>query len=136
MKTNNDKFERVIKTEKTEINKLVYDSVEYLLKWKKSGLAADTDEFFFRLIIDELLANAFKHGNKGNPDKNIHVQITPKGSHVEIMVEDQGVGFSMGKVPDPTKENKYKKSGRGIKLMQEVSEIRCNKKGNCLYCKL
>ena len=136
MKNIEDKFERVIKTEKSEISTLIYDSIEYLLNWKKSGLAAETDEFFFRLIIDELLENAFKHGNKGNPEKNIHVLITPEGSHVEIMVEDEGNGFLIEKVPDPLQEDKYKKSGRGLKLLQEVSDVRSNKKGNCLYCKL
>ena len=136
MKQTDDKFERVIKTERTAINQLIYDSIEYLIKWKKSGLAAETDEFFYRLIIDELLENAFKHGNEANPDKNIHVLIIPENNHVEIMVEDEGKGFSIEKVPDPTKEDVYKKSGRGIKLLQEVSDIRSNEKGNCLFCKL
>ena len=54
----------------------------------------------------------------------------------EIMVKDEGYGFSIEKVPDPLKEYKYKKSGRGIKLMQEVSEVSNNNKGNCLFCKL
>ena len=55
---------------------------------------------------------------------------------MEIMVEDEGNGFSIEKVPDPLNEDKYKKSGRGLKLLQEVSDVRSNKKGNCLFCKL
>lgn len=136
MKDLNEQFKKVIKTDRNEIGLLIYDAIEFLCNKKKEGLALDTDEFFFRLTLDELLENAMKHGNKYEYEKNIILTITPYQKNVEIMVQDEGIGFSLEKVPDPKKESKYKKSGRGIYLLQEVTELSSNSKGNCIIAKL
>ena len=129
-------FKRVINTDKREVELLIYDAIEFLCQNKKIGMAINTDEFFFRLTLDELLENAMKHGNKFEFEKKITVQIKPDAQHIEVQVEDEGSGFSLEKVPDPLKEDRYKKSGRGISLLQEVTELKLGPKGNCLIAKL
>ena len=135
-KAENKKFERVINTDKREVELLIYEAIEFLCNSKKDGMALNTDEFFFRLTLDELLENAMKHGNKYEFDKKITVSITPDPQRIEIRVQDEGNAFYLEKVPDPRKEDKYKKSGRGITLLQEVTELKLGPNGNCLIAKL
>ncbi len=138
MKEMNNKeiFKRVIKTDKREIEMLLYDAMEFLCNKKKEGFVQDTDEFFFRLTLDELLENAMKHGNKYEYEKNITLSLVPTLRNIELQVEDEGNGFSLEKIPKPHQEDKFKKSGRGIHIIQEVSKLTTNAKGNCIIAKL
>lgn len=75
--------------------------------------------FAIKLALEEAMINAIKHGNRLDMKKYVHVnyQVTPQ--QVEIIIEDEGVGFCRDDVPDPTlEENITKCSGRGILLME------------------
>jgi serine/threonine-protein kinase RsbW len=77
------------------------------------------DIFAMKLSLEEGLINAIKHGNKLNPDKRVKIEADISNQQVEIMIEDQGPGFSKKDVPDPTlEENLEKCSGRGILLIE------------------
>lgn len=129
-------FKRVIKTEKSEAELLIYDAIEFLCTCKARGLGQRTDEFYFRLTLDELIENAMKHGNNYQYEKNITVAITASPEYMEVSVQDEGNGFSLEKVPHPKWEDKFKKSGRGIHLIQGFSEVTTNPKGNIIIAKL
>ncbi len=78
-----------------------------------------TSSFAIRLAMEEAVSNAFKHGNKNDPDKNVHVRFRVSSEAVEIEIEDEGPGFDISAVPDPTQpENIEIPSGRGIVLMR------------------
>jgi serine/threonine-protein kinase RsbW len=74
--------------------------------------------FAIKLALEEGITNAIKHGNKFDPGKKVHVDYTVTPQRFEITIEDEGPGFDLGDVPDPTAdENLEKCSGRGILLI-------------------
>ena len=85
---------------------------------KDNGLG---DEFAsaIDLAVRESVANAVKHGNKFDPEKNVEVTLQRSDSGVVILVRDYGAGFSPDEVADPTNPaNLLKDSGRGILFMR------------------
>ena len=91
-----------------------------------------TDELahWIELTISESMINAIQHGNKADPTKKATLKISSDGDNLEIIVEDQGKGFTLDKVADPTDTaNLLKPSGRGILIirsfMDEVDLTEC-----------
>lgn len=75
--------------------------------------------FGMRLALEEAIVNAIKHGNGFAEDKTVIVDYEMTDELVRVTVQDQGEGFDLSDVPDPTDEvNLDKPSGRGIMLMQ------------------
>ena len=95
---------------------------------------APRDVFSVRLALEEALVNAIKHGNKMDPDKVVNVKWEIDDEHVRVVIEDQGEGFPIDDVPDPTDdENLDKPGGRGIMLMRSfMSVVEYNESGNRL----
>ena len=88
--------------------------------------------FALRLSLEEALSNAIRHGNKGDKNKKIQIRYHMNAERIDIYVGDEGEGFDLKKVPDPTrKENLEIPSGRGIMLMQAyMNLVEYNKVGN------
>ncbi len=79
----------------------------------------DASTFAVRLALEEAVANAFRHGNREDPEKTVTVRYAVSGHQIELAVEDEGPGFDPGAVPDPTEDaNLEIPSGRGIMLMR------------------
>ena len=95
---------------------------------------SDRDLFVMRLAIEEAVVNAIKHGNKRDPNKRVFVRCQVDAQKVWLQIEDEGDGFVLAEVPDPTaEENLDKPSGRGIRLMESfLTSIDYNDKGNCV----
>ena len=94
----------------------------------------DRDLFGVRLALEEALVNAIKHGNGMDPSKEVHIDCSFDDDRVTIVIEDEGPGFDVGNVPDPTTdENLDKPGGRGIMLMRSfMSRVEYNDSGNRL----
>ena len=92
------------------------------------------DLFGMRLALEEAVANAVKHGNRGDPAKSVFVRdrVTPGQTLAEV--EDQGAGFDPGRVPDPlAPENLERPCGRGLLLMRSyMTWVRYNDRGNAV----
>lgn len=90
------------------------------------------DIFCMRLAIEEAVTNAIKHGNRRDLAKTVRVSCDVDARRVRLIVEDEGPGFDLQSVPDPTAdENLDKPSGRGIRLMQSfLSSVEYNERGN------
>ena len=88
--------------------------------------------FAIKLALEEGLNNAIRHGNGSDIRKSIQLSYDITGSRVVITIADEGAGFQLDDVPDPTiDENLEKPSGRGIMLMRAyMDEVRFNKRGN------
>jgi serine/threonine-protein kinase RsbW len=89
------------------------------------GLSEDL-AYWMELTISESVINAIRHGNQFDPAKKARLAISCDGESVEVIVEDQGEGFDLEELADPTKaENLLKPCGRGILIirsfMDEVS---------------
>jgi len=78
---------------------------------------------WIELTISESMINAIQHGNKSDPTKEASLKITSDGEMIEIIVEDEGRGFTLEKVADPTDgANLLKPSGRGILIIRSFMD--------------
>ncbi len=86
------------------------------------------------VTVDEAVTNAIKHGNKFQEDKKVYIDIHIDIDRIKIIVADEGPGFNVKAVPDPTDPTNFlKPSGRGILFMSiGMDEVRYNEKGNIL----
>jgi serine/threonine-protein kinase RsbW len=79
--------------------------------------------YWMELTICESMINAIRHGNKCDPAKKAHLKISLIDSQIEIIVEDQGRGFSLSDLADPTEsKNLLKPSGRGILIIRSFMD--------------
>ncbi len=83
------------------------------------------------IALREALANAVTHGNHQNPRKHVYVTCRCEPEEVSIAVKDEGRGFDLSEVPDPTApENMGSIHGRGILLMKAfMDEVRFEEGG-------
>jgi Anti-sigma regulatory factor (Ser/Thr protein kinase) len=103
-----------------------------ILKWLEPRKLSESELFDIRLCVEEVVRNAMTHGN--NDDKNLNVLVSYwlAGESLIIEVEDEGKGFDLGKVPDPTAgDNLEKGSGRGVYIVRKlIDKMEFNDKGN------
>jgi serine/threonine-protein kinase RsbW len=86
---------------------------------KQAGLDGE-EEYWIVTALREAVANAVRHGNRAEPEREVRVDYAVDGNTFTICVEDQGDGFEPSEVPDPTDpENLLRPSGRGIFYMQQ-----------------
>ena len=75
------------------------------------------------IAIDEALVNAVQHGNHQLPWKKVHVRCRISAELIQIEITDEGEGFDLRKVPDPTDPERIRKAtGRGIHLMRHFMD--------------
>ena len=85
---------------------------------KETDFTEDIQEQI-NLAVIEAGTNAIKHGNKENPIKRATINFTLAEDKLEIVIEDEGEGFTRKEVADPLDpENLLKSSGRGLFLME------------------
>jgi serine/threonine-protein kinase RsbW len=98
---------------------------------KKLGVS---DEVYGKILIStvEAVNNAILHGNKGDINKMVTVNISADGNVLDITVTDEGEGFEYGNLPDPTDpKNIENLHGRGVFLMRRLADnIEYNTSGN------
>lgn len=88
----------------------------------RSGVADDA-AFGIDMAVREAVTNAVVHGNGQDEDKVVDIVLRSSPEAVEISVHDQGPGFNLKEVPDPTAaENILKTSGRGIFFMRSFMD--------------
>lgn len=86
------------------------------------GFDEDTT-YWVWLATQEALNNAIKHGNKMDEKKMVDFSIRIENGEFRIMIKDEGEGFDVNSIPDPTKpENLLKTSGRGIFYMKSFMD--------------
>ena len=83
------------------------------------------------IALREALANAIIHGNHQNSRKHVHVRCRCRLDEVSIAVRDEGRGFDVNTLADPTApENTESVHGRGIYLMKSLmDEVRFEEGG-------
>lgn len=75
------------------------------------------------IAIREAVANAIKHGNQQDPEKEVEVELAVAPDQAVIRVHDQGEGFDLEDVGDPlAPENLLKPNGRGIFYMRSFMD--------------
>jgi serine/threonine-protein kinase RsbW len=81
----------------------------------------DGDQLYWVVTaLREAMANAVRHGNRLQPERKVHVDLSVDPDAVTIRIDDEGEGFDPSRIPDPTQpENLLRPSGRGIFYMQQ-----------------
>ncbi len=76
------------------------------------------------LACDEAITNAIVHGNDSRADKKVSIQIYVSPNRFRIRVRDEGEGFKLADVADPTEgEALMRSSGRGVFLMKSIMDV-------------
>jgi len=90
------------------------------------------DIFCIHLALEEAVANAIKHGNRHDPAKCVHIRCLLWPDRVRIEIADEGAGFRLSDVPDPTRPDRIESpTGRGIMLMRSfMSRVEFAPPGN------
>lgn len=103
------------------------------------GKVNDSTIFELQVILNEVLINAVRHGNREDERKYVKVQAGVSGQNVMfIIVEDEGGGYDFSdtcscrkpycEVTDPLD---ITESGRGIMIIRSLCDIvKVNAKGN------
>jgi len=109
----------ILKSKRSEINKL-----ENLLFTLNEFYCINQERFInFNIAVSEALINAIVHGNKEVEEKRVLVDIYENADSLEVVVKDEGEGFNLNKLPDPTKsENLHKEHGRGVYIMKLLTD--------------
>ncbi len=117
-----------IKSDLKEITPVVNEIAAYL----KSRGVDDNVLHDLKLVIDEALINAMKHGNKFQAGLPVVIDFNCSPNKISIAVQDTGDGYEYNKLPDPTSgENITKGHGRGVFLIRKLmDEVHFNKSGN------
>jgi serine/threonine-protein kinase RsbW len=120
-------LERSLPSEVASISPFV-DKLMPLIK--KCGCVPEGDSDV-EIALREALANAIIHGNHENPRKHVHVRCRCKPDEISIAVKDEGQGFDINKMPDPTApQNTGSVHGRGTYLMRALmDEVRFEEGG-------
>ena len=86
------------------------------------------------IALDEAIVNAVKHGNKCDSRKAVHIVAEFSVEGVRFTIADEGAGFELEKVPDPTQPCRLlEPSGRGLLLIHHIMDEVCfNQSGNRL----
>ena len=110
------------------ISPFVNELMRFVLNFRN----ADGSEMEIEIAVREALANAVIHGNCESAQERVHVTCR---CHVDgeviVTVRDEGQGFEITAVPDPTApENQLFTHGRGIFLMKMLmDEVRFERDG-------
>ena len=90
------------------------------------------DIFAVRVVLQQAVANAVRHGNGNDPSKHVDIFYLVSPNEVLAEVHDQGPGFDPDEVPNPMMlENRERRCGRGVFLMRIYSTwVSFSKPGN------
>jgi serine/threonine-protein kinase RsbW len=110
-------YSLVLPSDRKEISKF-----ESLLVEINNEFGMAMEKFInFQIAASEAIVNAIVHGNKQNPAKKVYVEVTTDDEKLEMKIRDEGEGFDVSKLPDPTDEsNLYKESGRGVFIIRSL----------------
>ncbi len=96
------------------------DKAEALVMREAANLGfEDDDQHQIGMAVRECMVNAVVHGNRYNKKKSVHLDIEASGGELAVTIGDEGEGFDLSSLPDPTSpENLLRQSGRGILLIR------------------
>ena len=86
------------------------------------------------LAVDEALTNAIVHGNAGNPNKSVEVEVMIDAQMLRLKITDQGRGFRSENRRDPLDPNNLMTAGgRGVYLIEQVmDDVQWTRDGCCI----
>lgn len=119
-----EKYSLVLKSNRNEIKKF-----DILLEQVNRKFALAVEKYInLQIACSEALINAIVHGNKEDEHKNVYTDIEINAVQMMVRIKDEGEGFKIEEVPDPTSnENLMKECGRGIFIIRSlVDDFKCS----------
>jgi serine/threonine-protein kinase RsbW len=118
--------------EKIEVNIQVPNQTRYLGLIGKIGedmaralkrYQGDREElaYHINLVLTEAMANAIRHANEGDPEKEVHITISIHDNSLSIRVFDQGQGFDICELPSPDFKG-LNEHGRGVYIIRSLMD--------------
>ncbi|QDH78439.1 ATP-binding protein [Echinicola soli] len=83
------------------------------------------DDIYGNIMISvtECVSNAIVHGNQGDANKAVNLEVNFLENQLKFIIEDEGKGFDYDNLKDPTApENLEKSGGRGVFIMKHLSD--------------
>lgn len=83
------------------------------------------DDIYGNIMISvtECISNAIIHGNQHDKSKLVHLELFMEDELLRFVIEDEGPGFDLNELKDPTEpENIEKTGGRGIFLIKHLTD--------------
>lgn len=113
---------------------LMNSILDYLMKRVEKNGIVDAENSNLFVALDEAFVNAIKHGNKFDANKIVRISAEVSPTEARFTIEDEGEGFNINEIPDPTNpENLFKASGRGVLIIHNImDEVSYNERGNRL----
>ena len=103
---------------------IIIEMINNVVEQLSAKISLSKQELFdIRLVLEEAITNAIKHGNKSDPERKVKVIVMIDGRDLIILVRDQGEGFDFKNIPNPTKQDGLTKtSGRGVFLIRKLMD--------------
>lgn len=90
--------------------------------------------FEIKVILNELLQNAIRHGNKEDREKQVKIRVGVSDNNVYFIIEDEGEGFTnrCGEQQESFVDMcDMKENGRGLIIVSNLCDrVKYNIKGN------
>jgi len=103
--------------------KVVNPFLERIIPEFLTIIGSEDEVFKVKLVLEEALTNAMRHGNKLDPAREVSVHIEADREGIMLDVHDQGKGFNFQSLPNPTEKGYVEKlSGRGVFLMRKFMD--------------
>ena len=117
-------FEKEIQSDPDLLPELEESIIELAKKYKLNDVKLNS----LALSFSEAASNSMVHGNKLDVNKKVKITIKVDNDKMTVIIKDEGKGFNLDTIPDPTKpENILKDSGRGIHIMRSfLLDLRYN----------
>jgi len=87
--------------------------------------------FNLRLILNEILINAFEHGNKKDIHKLLHLSLVIDDIELKLKVKDEGDGISIN--DKNYRRDKLSSHGRGLLIVESLTDC-CQIEDNVVRC--
>jgi serine/threonine-protein kinase RsbW len=113
------------------ISPFVDQLVRFITKFRR----LDGSEVDIEIAVREAITNAVIHGNQEDRSKRVYVTTRCSADgEVSIIVRDEGPGFDVLGVSDPTARELSGTTGRGIRLMRAfMDEVHFEQRGTILF---
>jgi serine/threonine-protein kinase RsbW len=72
--------------------------------------------------IIEAYTNAVEHGNKYDENKNVSIIFSKEQNGLSFQINDEGEGFDINAIPDPTDLSNEGVEGRGLFMINTLSD--------------
>jgi serine/threonine-protein kinase RsbW len=74
------------------------------------------------LSVIEAYTNAVEHGNKYDENKSVKIEFSSESNGLAFTIEDQGDGFDINNIPDPTNIENEGAEGRGLFMINSLAD--------------